>query len=72
MSAARLVTRMWTMAEVIQAIGEVQDVVTRTPVWHDMARSMGSRGRAGKGHHVTGKAVIPPWTMKAIRLRYPS
>ena len=34
--AERFVTRMWTMAEVIEAIGEVQDEVYRTPVWHDI------------------------------------
>ena len=70
--AERLVTRMWTMAEVIQAIGEVQDEVY-TPVWHDLARSVGARDSAAQGRHVTEKAVIPPRTMKAIihTLRYP-
>ena len=38
MPALRLVTWMWTMAEVIQAIGEVPNEVYRSPVWHDMAR----------------------------------
>ena len=59
------------MAEVIQAIGEVQDKVYRTPVWHNMARSVGAGDSATKGLHVTGRAVTPPRTMKAIQLRYP-
>ena len=62
---------MWTIAEVIQARGEVQNKVYLTPLWHEMACRLGSRGSAGKGLHVTGKAVIPPRTIKAIRLRYP-
>ena len=39
----RLVTRMWTIAEVIQTIGKAQEEVYRTPVWHDMARCVGTR-----------------------------
>ena len=46
MPAESIVTRMWTMTEVIQAIGEVQNEVYRTPVWHDMARSVGARDSA--------------------------
>ena len=69
MPAERIVTRMWTMAEVIQAIGKVQDEVYRTPVWHDMARSVGARDSATNGQ-VTGKAVIPPRFMKTMRLKY--
>ena len=34
MSAERLETRIWTLTEVTQAIGEVQEEVYHIPVWH--------------------------------------
>ena len=50
------------MTKVFQAIGEVQDEVYCSPVWHDMARSVGTSSRAATGLHITGKAAISPGT----------
>ena len=60
----RVAVQLLTMATLVKEVGRIQDELYRTPVWHDMARKLHSQ------KHLTGRAVIPPGTMKAVPLRY--
>ena len=67
----QVVVPLWSLAAMIQEVGEDKSNVYSHPVWHDIARSSGGVGEKTHSQHRTGRTIIPPRTMRAVQLRYP-
>ena len=61
---------MYTMGSLIAEVGEIQDDLYRTSVWHEMARNSGPADPERLREYSVNRAMVPQRTMRAIKVRY--
>ena len=61
---------LYTMGSPIAEVGEIQDDLYRTSVWHEMARNSGPADPERLREYSVNRAMVPPRSMRAIKVRY--
>ena len=66
----RVTVHMYTMGTLIVEVGEIQDDLQRTSVWHEMARNWGLADPERLREYSVNRARVPPRSMRAVKVRY--